>query len=121
VVEAQEAQLVVDKAEQKEATLFFHPLHLPAVDMVVDGEQPEELQVALVAPVAVAQKMAAQQAALEILHQHHQPKVLMAAQLLPVEPKAVLVAAVQLLREQVELVRGLQNLVARVGRELQAA
>jgi hypothetical protein len=45
----------------------------------------------------------------------------MAAQLLLVEPKAVLVAAVQLLREQVELVRGLQNLVARVGRELQAA
>jgi hypothetical protein len=93
----QAVQLVVDKTAQTAMILSSQPLRLLVVDMVVGGEPLEELLVVPVVPVAVAQKIAAQQEALAILHQHHQPKVLMAAQLLLAAPKAVLVVAVHLL------------------------
>jgi hypothetical protein len=115
---AQEVQLAVDKAEQKATILPSQPLRLLVVDTAVDGEPVEESLVVLVALVAVAQKMAAQQEALVILHQHHRPKGLMVVQLLLVEPKAVLVVAAHLLLVQGELVQVLRNLVARVAREL---
>jgi hypothetical protein len=72
-----------------EAILFSQPLRLQVVDTAVDGEQLEELLVDPAVPVAVALKMEAQQEALAILHPHHQPKELMAAQLLLVVQKVV--------------------------------
>jgi hypothetical protein len=89
VVVEQAAQLAEDKAEQMEAILFSQPLRLQVVDTAVDGELLEELPEVLAVLVVVGQKIVAQQEALEILHQHHQPKELMAAQLLLVVQKVV--------------------------------
>jgi hypothetical protein len=63
-----------------------------------------ELRVVQAVPVEEAQKTKPLLAALEILHQHHRPKVLMAVQLLPVLPKVDQAAAVHLLQEQAALV-----------------
>jgi hypothetical protein len=76
------------------------------------------MRVGLVGLVEARPKMAAALEALVILHQHHQPKVLMAAQLLPVVQKVLLVAVAHLLLVQGELVQVLQNLVERVAQEL---
>jgi hypothetical protein len=107
-----------DKAAQTETTLFFQPQHLLVVATELVFYRLVETLVALAVRVEEPQKTEVELAVLEILHQHHHPKEVVAAQQHPEAQKAVLVVVAHPLWEQVELALAQRSLVVLVVRVL---